>query len=171
MRRASLIFGSVVAGCLGCDHASKTVAQDLLGAGDGVFLAGGSVHLALASNPGGFLDLGSGLPDPVRQMVFVGLVPVLVVVLCALFLRSQTVSVPLVVGLGLLAGGGLSNWLDRLLNGGAVTDFVSVGMGPLRSGVFNLADLAVIAGLLLLLALGRDRAPRASESPRYRRFW
>ena len=53
--------------------------------------------------------------------------------------------------LSLGAGGGLSNWLDRLLHGGAVTDFVSLGLGPLRTGVFNLADVFIVAGVALLL--------------------
>lgn len=47
---------------------------------------------------------------------------------------------------GLLFGGGFSNWLDRLQTG-AVTDFIRFWWLP----IFNLADLAVIAGLLFLL--------------------
>jgi len=54
-------------------------------------------------------------------------------------------------GLALVSGGGIGNWLDRVLHDGAVTDFVSIGLGSLRTGVFNLADLAVVAGVCLLL--------------------
>ena len=60
-------------------------------------------------------------------------------------------------------GGGLGNWLDRVMHDGAVTDFVSLGLGGLRTGIFNVADLAVVAGTLLLVASARRRAP--DESP------
>ena len=44
-----------------------------------------------------------------------------------------------------------------MLHDGAVTDFVSIGVGSLRTGIFNLADLAVVAGVcLLLLSTGRE---------------
>lgn len=54
----------------------------------------------------------------------------------------------------MIVGGGLANWLDRMLHDGAVTDFVSLGLGPLRTGIFNVADVAIVAGLLLLVLPG-----------------
>jgi signal peptidase II len=56
-----------------------------------------------------------------------------------------------IAALGLIVGGGLANWLDRLLHDDAVTDYVSLGFGPLRTGIFNLADVGIVAGLLILL--------------------
>ncbi|HEY8123705.1 MAG TPA: signal peptidase II, partial [Myxococcota bacterium] len=50
---------------------------------------------------------------------------------------------------------------DRVLNAGAVTDFVSLGVGPLRTGIFNLADVAIMAGAALLLLPIRE-TPRES---------
>jgi len=57
-----------------------------------------------------------------------------------------------------LAGGGLSNWLDRVLHQGFVTDFILLRAGALHTGVFNVADVAVVAGALLIAA-SRRRAP------------
>ncbi|MEN8162170.1 MAG: signal peptidase II [Myxococcota bacterium] len=65
------------------------------------------------------------------------------------------------VALGLVAGGGFANWLDRVLGDGSVTDFVSLGVGALRTGIFNLADVAIVLGVLLLLRVGS----RAAEEP------
>jgi signal peptidase II len=56
-----------------------------------------------------------------------------------------------VVALALVAGGGISNLIDRLLYNGRVTDFLNVGIGSLRTGIFNVADMAIMAGALLLL--------------------
>ncbi len=39
----------------------------------------------------------------------------------------------------LIAGGEVANWLDRLVHGGTVIDFVSLGIGPIRTGIFNVA--------------------------------
>ncbi|HXC20398.1 MAG TPA: signal peptidase II, partial [Steroidobacteraceae bacterium] len=55
------------------------------------------------------------------------------------------------IALALIAGGGISNLIDRLLYGGRVTDFLNVGIGSLRTGIFNVADMAILAGALLLI--------------------
>jgi len=65
---------------------------------------------------------------------------------------------PALAGLGLIAGGSLSNLADRLADG-TVVDFLYVGVGPLHTGVFNVADMAIVAGAILVVAFGRRRAP------------
>jgi signal peptidase II len=67
-----------------------------------------------------------------------------------------------IVPLALVAGGGLSNLIDRLMYDGRVTDFLNVGIGTLRTGIFNLADMAILGGALLLI-LNRSQPPRASS--------
>jgi signal peptidase II len=66
-----------------------------------------------------------------------------------------------VVALALVAGGGISNLIDRLLYDGRVTDFLNVGIGGVRTGIFNVADMAIMAGALLLLV--NMRASKADE--------
>jgi signal peptidase II len=116
-------------------------------------LAADTLRFELASNPGAFLSVGAGLPAGLRQLIFLGLVPFLLAVICVVALRSGFSSGWSLLGLAFVAGGGLSNWIDRLLHGGAVTDFVSFGLGPLRTGVLNLADVSIVAGVALLLLL------------------
>lgn len=36
-------------------------------------------------------------------------------------------------------------------------DFLNVGVGPVRTGVFNVADMAIAAGVVILLFAGRPR--------------
>jgi signal peptidase II len=55
------------------------------------------------------------------------------------------------IALGLVAGGGISNLIDRLVYDGRVTDFLNIGIGSFRTGIFNLADMAILAGALLLI--------------------
>jgi signal peptidase II len=92
------------------------------------------------------------------------LVPLALAFVALVFLRSRHLGAPRVLGLALLTGGGLGNWLDRLLHSGAVVDFVSLGLGSLRTGIFNVADVAIVAGALLL-ALGPLRRAPSEETP------
>ncbi len=50
------------------------------------------------------------------------------------------------VGLLILAGG-FGNLYDRAVNDGRVVDFMLLQIGPLKTGVFNVADIAILAGL------------------------
>jgi signal peptidase II len=159
-RRHVLVFVAVLLFSAGCDQATKQLAIDRLAGAAPISLAGDAVRFELAANPGGFLSLGARLPEAARRVVFVVAVPAALLVVCGLALRSRSLSALAAAGLGLVAGGGIGNWLDRVLDAGVVTDFVSVGVGGLRTGIFNVADVAVMAGVALLL-LARPGDPPA----------
>lgn len=55
-------------------------------------------------------------------------------------------------GLGFVLGGALGNLSDRLLNGGAVFDFLDLHLGKIPLFVCNFPDIAISAGVVLLLA-------------------
>jgi len=144
-----------------CDQATKQIARHALERGGVVDpLGGGLVRFQLTENPGAFMSLGDALPVPVRIVVFLGLVPIALAVLAFLVVRDHGHSRGAVASISLLAAGGLGNLLDRFLNDGAVIDFVSLGFGGLRTGIFNVADVAILAGALgLALSIGRP-SPR-----------
>jgi signal peptidase II len=162
-RVASLAFLGVALLTAGCDHAVKHAARAVLGDGAPRELLGELVRFQLVHNTGGFLSLGARLPDTLRDAFFLLAAPVGVTLLAATAFPSAARRRATLAGLALLCGGGLANWLDRLMNGGAVTDFVSVGFGPLRTGIFNVADVAIMAGAALLLLPIAKREP-ARES-------
>jgi len=59
--------------------------------------------------------------------------------------------------LALVAGGALGNLLDRLRSPLGVIDFIDVGIGDSRFWIFNVADIGVTVGALLLaLVLWRE---------------
>ena len=49
-----------------------------------------------------------------------------------------------------ILGGGISNIYDRLLYGGVI-DFMNMGFGSLRTGIFNIADICIMIGLFMML--------------------
>jgi signal peptidase II len=163
MKRHLWLFAFVLFACVGCDHAVKHAAEQWLAGSPAVSLLGGIVRFELVANPGAFLSLGAKLPEAVRDVLLIGVVPLVLAGVGWALLRAPGATRGQVGAFALIAGGGLANWLDRLANDGAVTDFVSLGLGPLRTGIFNVADLAIVAGLLWLLAAGASQ-PR-SEAP------
>jgi signal peptidase II len=140
---ASVLF----LGCVGCDQLTKGVVRANLVLGEGTSYLGDTVRLTHVENPGAFLSLGETLPHDVRSGIFivaVGLVS-LGALLAALFVRNLTRMQTM--ALALIASGGIGNWIDRLTHDGRVTDFLNVGVGSFRTGIFNVADMVLLAGI------------------------
>jgi signal peptidase II len=156
---------AILVSCLGCDQATKRLAtQSLRGAPRRSYLAD-LVRLEYALNPGGFLSLGAGLPGGVRQVVFLGVNACLMLGLAALLaLRCDLSPTAFVALVGALSGG-MGNFIDRLTNQGFVIDFINLGWGPILTGIFNLADVAVTLGGLALVLTAPGRLPAASLEP------
>jgi signal peptidase II len=138
-------------GCVGCDQATKSAARAMLASGVTESLFADSLRLQLVENPGSFLGLGASLPEHLRFTLFTAAVAVLVMGLVYASLFARRLGPARFIALGLIAGGGISNLMDRLFYGGRVTDFLNVGIGSFRTGIFNLADMAILAGGLLLI--------------------
>lgn len=133
---------------VGCDQATKAIANATIADGPALSYFGDTVRLTYAENPGGFLSVGADLPPAVRSWLF-GIAPAIVVVgLLVPLLRNHALGRWEVVALGLIVSGAVGNLIDRLVLG-AVRDFVTVGIGPLRTGIFNVADLAVTVGVTM----------------------
>jgi signal peptidase II len=165
MRRFTrwLLLASVIVGCVGCDQVTKSIAGRELGGRPGVSLLRNSIHLSYAENTGGFLSLGAGWSEPLRSTFFLALASMLVAALLALAVVARSLDALQLLGLGLLVGGGTGNLIDRFSHGFA-RDWIVVGIGSLRTGVFNVADVAITVGVLVSLAAWvRVRAPEASR--------
>jgi signal peptidase II len=136
---------------VGCDQSTKLVARTLLPAGEIKHLLGDTIRLQLATNYGAFLSLGENLPVGWRQRLLSTGVGCVLLGVCWYALVARELKPQLVWALSLMIGGGASNLLDRLRYGGYVLDFVSVGIGPVRTGIFNVADVALMLGGALLI--------------------
>ena len=147
-KRIALIF-IVLVSCVACDQATKSVAQSLLSETEVWSLMGDTVRLQLAHNQGAFLSLGSALPESWRTAIFSIGTGLLLLVLLGFTLLSKSASTSEILVFSLLFAGGVSNLIDRVLCG-YVVDFLNVGFGLMRTGVFNVADIAVSLGVLLL---------------------
>ena len=71
--------------------------------------------------------------------------------------------ISLVAG-GLMMGGGVGNLIDRIFNDGAVVDFLNIGIGSVRTGIFNVADMSIMLGLVLFLLAAKNDAAIKNKS-------
>ena len=142
---------SVLLPCVGCDQATKSAARKFLTTSDPISLLNGFIRFEYVENPGAFLGMGAQLPGALRFLIFVVFTGTTLAVMLLLVIKERDGDLPRLTGLALLAGGGVGNLIDRLINEGQVVDFVSLGLGPVRTGIFNVADVAVMAGAMLLL--------------------
>jgi signal peptidase II len=145
--------------CVGCDQASKRVAAEILKGAETLSFWGDLFRLTYAENSGAFLGLGGAWPAPVRWLVFTG-AALVVVAFSAWWVVSQLRRQPhgslAIWAMVLIAAGGMGNLVDRIVREGRVIDFMNLGVGSVRTGIFNIADVQIMVGLGLLL-LGRRR--------------
>jgi signal peptidase II len=125
------------------DQTTKEVALRTLSDGP-IDVIDGVLRWRLAFNPGGAFGVFSE-----HSEIF--LVATLIVVVLVV-VWARTVDDPRLIGpLGLIVGGGLGNVFDRIFRdqGGRVVDFIDLHVWP----VFNVADMAVVSGVVLVLIL------------------
>ena len=136
--------------CIVCDRGAKHAAESLRGKPP-VRIAEGLITLSYAENSGAMLSIGAGLPENTRFLVFTAGVGVLLAGIAGVLLFSTALSPARVIALSLMLAGGGSNLFDRLTHGGMVVDYVTLGAGGLRTGIFNLADMLIMLGASLIL--------------------
>jgi signal peptidase II len=144
-RLAGVLCGLVVV----VDQAAKALVEENLVPGEHVDVVGSS-GLTLSHNSGVAFGLAAG--GGTGLVVLTGLA---LLVVGYLFARNPT-RPAMWVAVGLLTGGALGNLADRI-RADAVTDYISIGSWP----NFNLADVSITAGVILL-ALAYTREGRAT---------
>ncbi len=143
----------VLIACVGCDQAAKTMAVSNLPEMKTFSYLNDTLRLQLTYNRGAFLSLGSSLPDALRHSIFT--VGNCIFLLCALayLLFTKDGTFPVVLAISLVIAGGVGNLIDRIYHNGAVVDFMNIGIGPLRTGIFNVADVAIMGGAILFIVV------------------
>jgi len=165
LKRVLLILLTVV-WCVGCDQATKSIAKSHLPKSQMLSFVGDTVRLQYTENKGAFLSLGASLSENWRGMIFTGGVATFLLGVLGYLLVASNLPAVTVLAFSLVLGGGLSNLLDRIAYGGYVVDFINLGIGSLRTGIFNAADVAITIGVLLVVFGGqRQRKPSASNPP------
>ena len=164
MTRRIILALLVIAACIASDQATKLLAKRYLIPGETISFAADTVRLQYAENSGALLSLGSSLSEPWRHLVFTFLVGLFLLGLLFYTLFNGALATNHALFLSLVCAGGISNVIDRIAYDGSVVDFLNMGIGPLRTGIFNVADMAITTGAVLL-ALDALMQPREKPPP------
>ena len=149
----------LLTGVVAIDHVTKQAARNTFRGAHPYSCAGGLVIFTYEENAGGLLSIGESMAASTRFLILTVGVGVVLLVLVGFLLFARNLAPAMGFAFALIAGGGLGNLYDRLTNTGRVVDFLMVGMGSLRTGIFNVADLAITfgVGLFVLAAIQRKR--------------
>lgn len=167
-----LLLLSVTTLNIACDRVTKEAAGVLEGRRPISYLSG-VLMLGYAENKGAFLSAGSSLPDTARTIILI-VVPAAFILAVALYTllrkrhEDEKTEVGETIAVACLLGGGGSNIWDRIFNHGRVIDFLNLGIGPVRTGIFNAADLSILLGCGILLVVylkSKNRAAPPEKDP------
>jgi signal peptidase II len=162
MKRSTryIVAALIILACLASDRGTKSAAASLRGFPPFHYL-GGTVTLLYAENAGAMLSVGAGLPGSTRFLLLTVGVGILIAGLLVYLIAGRDLPPSVVAAMALMVGGGGSNLFDRIMNQGRVVDFIVLSAGGLRSGVFNMADIAITCGVVLFFfsAFAKKKSP------------
>jgi len=115
-------------------------------------------------NTGAFLGMGSDLTNPWRIILLL-ILPVIVLGLVVVhIIRDKSIDKMSLIGFCCIIGGGIANVYDRFAYG-SVTDFLHLDFGgKLRTGIFNIADISVTTGMIMILVANFIYRKKKQES-------
>ena len=154
-RWVGTLFGIILISVnISCDQLTKAMVRKQISPSEQITVIPDHLTLTNIENSGAFLSMGQTWWQPLKSVLFIVL-PTIVLLLGMYYMLRLGGRRPwLTLALGFAIGGGIGNMIDRLLYG-SVTDFVHIRVGPLQTGIFNMADVSIMigVGVLLLFAL------------------
>jgi signal peptidase II len=157
LSKRSIYIILVIVLTIAADQISKVIIRNnitlrsTINPGERIPIIGDYFILMNVENTGAFLGMGSELNETLRIILLL----ILPVVVLGLVLRHIIKDTSLdkwsLFAFASIIGGGIANVFDRIVFG-KVTDFLFIDLGgAFRTGIFNLADLSVTTGMIILL--------------------
>ncbi len=103
-----------------------------------------------AENTGAFLSFGSSFNIVLKTIIML-VIPVAVCLFGMYWCMLKEKYISRCIILSTVIGGGLGNLIDRIIHNFTVVDFLNFGIGNLRTGVLNVADLSVTFGVIVFV--------------------
>lgn len=155
MKRACIAMAAlmIILVNIGCDQGTKVYARNNFKGRAPIEVVDSFFIIRYAENSGGFLSLGSDIPQPYKTILLLVFPCVALAAAAAYLVISNKFSRAEIFFISSVIGGGISNMYDRIVYDGLVTDFMNFGLGPVRTGILNFADLSITFGVLALLAV------------------
>ena len=158
-----VMLTSLIAAAVVADQLTKTAALSLLSQGTAVPVLPG-LNLSLGFNTGASFGMMGGFMAG-KPLLMAALTGALTIAFAVMAFRAQPALER--AGFALVVGGALGNIIDRLRQG-AVTDFLDFYWRDWHWPTFNVADIAITLGAVLILAaslpLRRRKEPVLDQS-------
>ncbi|MDF0716136.1 signal peptidase II [Muricauda sp. 334s03] len=142
-----LIFSNI-----SCDQVSKKLVRNNVDQGEYIQLISNNLILTNVENTGAALGFGQNFPPLIKAILLKGVPLIVLVVLAIRILTKRNLEKWFIIAFAFVIGGGIGNLIDRILYG-SVTDFFHIRIGFFKTGIFNMADVSVTIGVLMILAL------------------
>ena len=159
-----LLVALVVSLCIVVDQFTKMMASTYLDPSSPLYFLDRTIRLIYVENRGSFLSLGWQLPEAVRFWTFSVLAGVVAIGVLMYTLAKPELSPVSTVALSCLAGGAISNIIDRTLHDGVAIDFLSLRLPMIHTWIFNVADVMITLGIAMLV-IQRIRCAKPDHVP------
>jgi len=146
----TLLILIIVIGNIGCDQVTKTIVRNNIAEKEVISL-GKHFLLTKVENTGAFLSLGDSLSEFTRTLLLSALPVLLLALGFHYLLTNKNLSKTKLIGFCFVIGGGLGNIFDRIVHG-SVTDFMHISFKFFQTGIFNMADVSIVFGVMMAIA-------------------
>ena len=155
-KRTTYIFLVIII-TIAVDQVSKVLVRNSItpqtefNPGERISLIGDTFIMMNVENTGAFLGMGSDL-NPTLRLIVLLILPIIVLgFVLRYILKDKTIDNWSLFAFASIIGGGIANVYDRIIYG-SVTDFFFIDLGGVfRTGIFNMADVSVTTGMIMLL--------------------
>lgn len=142
-------FVLVILANISCDQISKNIVREHVDHQETISIIGDHFILTNVENTGAFLSMGSHFPLVIKT-IFLSILPILIFLFGVYFLMTKKkINLYLALGISFAIGGGIGNVYDRVLYG-SVTDFLHINYYFVKTGIFNMADISIMIGTILI---------------------
>ncbi|WP_445735013.1 signal peptidase II [Mariniflexile sp.] len=157
LSKRSLYIIVVIVATIAVDQISKVLVRNNIQPrteihpGERISLIGDAFIMMNVENSGAFLGMGSDL-NPTLRIILLLILPILVLgFVLRYILKDKSLDNWSLFAFASIIGGGVANVYDRIVYG-SVTDFFFIDLGGMfRTGIFNMADLSVTTGMIILV--------------------
>ncbi|WP_040281265.1 signal peptidase II [Psychroserpens damuponensis] len=133
------------------DQISKVLVRANFAYGEVKQLIGETFVMQYVENEGAFLGMGSDMNSTLKLLLLLILPSLVLGYLIYYIITNKSLDKLSLISLCCIAGGGIANVFDRIAFG-SVTDFFHIDLGGVfRTGIFNVADMSVSFGMIVLL--------------------
>ena len=161
-----LLFCLLSIAFIGCDRVTKGIAKEQLKDKPPVSYFHDKVRLMFVENTGAFLSMGAEWPKAKSFWLLTILPMMFLLALMIMTMRkANQLSIFEMTAFILVFSGGLANLIDRVLFDRHVADFINLGIGNFRTGIFNMADVYVTSGVLMLVFSFLKKSLTERKSP------